>query len=38
MRPHYESWGRVLESMVVALELTTPAAIDAAVPTERAPL
>jgi nitrile hydratase accessory protein len=37
-RPYYESWGRALESMVVALELTTPAALDAAVPTERAPL
>jgi nitrile hydratase accessory protein len=38
MRPYYESWGRALESMVVALELTTPAALDAAAPTERAPL
>jgi nitrile hydratase accessory protein len=37
-RPYYESWGRALESMVVTLELTTPAALDAAVPTERAPL
>jgi nitrile hydratase accessory protein len=37
-RPYYESWGRALESMIVALELTTPAALDAAEPTERAPL
>jgi nitrile hydratase accessory protein len=37
-RSYYESWGRALESMVVALELTTPAALDAATPTERAPL
>jgi hypothetical protein len=26
------SWGRALDSMVVSLELTTPAALDAAVP------
>jgi nitrile hydratase accessory protein len=38
MRPYYDSWGRALESMVVALELTTPEALDAAEPTERAPL
>ncbi len=37
-RPYYESWGAALESMVVDLELTTPAALDAAAPTERAPL
>jgi nitrile hydratase accessory protein len=37
-RPYYDSWGRALESMIVALELTTPAALDAATPTERAPL
>jgi nitrile hydratase accessory protein len=37
-RPYYESWGAALESMVVELDLTTPAALDAAAPTERAPL
>jgi nitrile hydratase accessory protein len=37
-RPYYESWGKALESMVVDLDLTTHAALDAAVPTERAPL
>jgi nitrile hydratase accessory protein len=37
-RPYYDSWARALESMVVALDLTTPAALDAATPTERAPL
>jgi nitrile hydratase accessory protein len=37
-RPYYESWSAALESMVVDLELTTPAALDAAEPTERAPL
>jgi nitrile hydratase accessory protein len=37
-RPYYESWGRALESMVVALDLATPAALDAAAPTERSPL
>ncbi|PXX10427.1 nitrile hydratase accessory protein [Mycolicibacterium moriokaense] len=37
-RPYYESWGAALESMVIDLDLTTPAALDAAVPTERAPL
>jgi nitrile hydratase accessory protein len=35
-RPYYESWGAALESMVVDLDLTTPAALDAAAPTERA--
>jgi hypothetical protein len=37
-RPYYESWGAALESMVVDLELTTPAELDAAAPTERVPL
>lgn len=37
-RPYYESWGAALESMVVDLELATPATLDAATPTERAPL
>ena len=37
-RPYYESWSAALESMVVALNLTTPAALDAAAPTGRAPL
>jgi len=36
-RPYYESWSAALESMVVDLHLTTPAALDAAEPTERAP-
>jgi nitrile hydratase accessory protein len=37
-RPYYESWGAALESMVIALDLTTSAALAAAAPTERAPL
>jgi len=37
-RPYYDSWGKALESMVVELDLTTSAALDAAEPTERAPL
>jgi nitrile hydratase accessory protein len=37
-RPYYESWCAALESMVVDLDLTTSAALDAAAPTERAPL
>jgi nitrile hydratase accessory protein len=37
-RPYYESWCTALESMVIDLDLTTPAALDAATPTERAPL
>jgi nitrile hydratase accessory protein len=37
-RPYYDSWGKALESMVVELELTTPGALDAATPAERAPL
>ena len=36
-RPYYESWSAALESMVVDLDLTTPAPLDAAAPTERAP-
>jgi len=37
-RPYYESWAAALESLVVSLELATPAAIDAATPGERLPL
>jgi nitrile hydratase accessory protein len=37
-RPYYESWGAALESMVLDLNLTTSVALDAAAPTERAPL
>ena len=37
-RPYYDSWGRALESMVLELDLATPAALDAATPTERSPL
>ena len=37
-RPYYESWSAALESMVVDLNLTTSAALDAAAPTEREPL
>lgn len=37
-RPYYESWSAALESMIVDLNLTTTAALDAAAPTERAPL
>ena len=37
-RTYYESWGAALESMVIALDLTTSAALAAAAPTERAPL
>ena len=37
-RPYYDSWGRALESMILDLDLATPAALDAATPTERAPL
>jgi len=37
-RPYYESWGAALESMVVDLELATPASLDAAAPTQRMPL
>ena len=34
-RPYYESWAVALESLVMSLGLTTPAAIDAATPIER---
>jgi nitrile hydratase accessory protein len=37
-RPYYESWSAALESMVVDLELATPASLDAAAPTQRMPL
>ena len=37
-RPYYESWSAALESMIVDLNLTTTAALDAAAPTERASL
>ena len=37
-RPYYESWGRALEALVIELQLTTDSALDAATPTERAPL
>jgi nitrile hydratase accessory protein len=37
-RSYYESWGAALESMVVDLNLATPAALDAVEPTERAQL
>jgi nitrile hydratase accessory protein len=37
-RPYYESWAAALESLVVGLEIATPAAIDAATPEERLPL
>jgi nitrile hydratase accessory protein len=37
-RPYYESWAVALESLVLSLELATPTALDAAAPTERAPL
>ncbi|ORB66078.1 nitrile hydratase accessory protein [Mycolicibacterium tusciae] len=37
-RSYYDNWGRALESMVLDLDLATPAALDAATPTERAPL
>jgi nitrile hydratase accessory protein len=37
-RPYYESWALALESLVVGLDLASPSAIDAAMPTERAPL
>lgn len=37
-RPYYESWAIALEGLVLSLELTTPDALDAATPTERAPL
>jgi nitrile hydratase accessory protein len=37
-RPYYESWAAALESLVIDLGITTPAALDTATPTERAPL
>jgi hypothetical protein len=37
-RPYYECWTVALESLVVDLRLTTTAAIDAAMPSERSPL
>ncbi len=37
-RPYYDSWALALESMVVELDLATPAALEAATPTQRAPL
>jgi nitrile hydratase accessory protein len=37
-RPYYESWSAALESLVIDLHLTTPAALDAATPAERTPL
>jgi nitrile hydratase accessory protein len=37
-RPYYESWAAALESLVLSLDLATRASIDAATPTERAPL
>jgi nitrile hydratase accessory protein len=37
-RPYYESWSAALESLVVDMNLATPAVLDAATPTERAPL
>ena len=37
-RPYYDSWAVALESLVISLGLTTAAALDAATPTERAPL
>jgi nitrile hydratase accessory protein len=37
-RPYYESWSAALESMVIDLNLTTSAALDAAAPIERSTL
>ena len=37
-RPYYESWASALESLMISLGLATPAALDEAAPTERAPL
>ena len=34
-RPYYESWTAALEALVVDLELTSPAALDHATPSER---
>jgi nitrile hydratase accessory protein len=37
-RPYYESWAVALESLVVDFGITTPAELDAATPSVRAPL
>lgn len=37
-RPYYESWAAALESLVLAQGIATSEALDAATPTERAPL
>lgn len=37
-RPYYESWAVALERFVLAFDLASPTALDAATPTERAPL
>jgi nitrile hydratase accessory protein len=37
-RPYYESWAAALESLLLALEVTTAGALDAAMPAERRPL
>ena len=37
-RAYYESWGVALESLVVDLELASDEQLEAATPTERAPL
>ena len=37
-RPYYESWAVALESLVVGLGITTPSALDTAVPSVRPPL
>lgn len=37
-RPYYDSWAVALEALVVDLDLATPDALDAAMPSERAPL
>ena len=37
-RPYYESWTTALESLVLAEHLATAAALDEAMPTNRAPL
>ena len=34
-RPYYESWAAALESLVVGIGITTPAALDAATPSVR---
>ena len=37
-RPYYESWAAALEALVVEQGLATPSRLDAATPSERAPL